>query len=79
MAKVKMTSDDYKKYGTVKSGGKKKLPIKSAQSAHNALDLMGHTKPPLTPGQESTVRREAAKYGVKPGSTSDPKKNKEKK
>lgn len=66
MAKVKMSSDDYKKYGTVKSGGKKKFPIKNAESAKNALDLMGHAKPALSSGQRARVKREAASYGVKP-------------
>lgn len=69
MAKVKMTAKDYQEHGTVVSGGKRKLPIKNAQSAKNALKLMSHTKPPLSPGQEATVRRKAAAYGVKPAST----------
>jgi hypothetical protein len=64
MAKVKMTAKDYQEHGTVVSGGKRKLPIKNRQSAKNALKLMGHTKPPLSAGQEAEVRKEAAKYDV---------------
>lgn len=65
MAKVKMTASDYKEYGTVKSGGKKKFPIKNKQSAKNALKLLGHAKPALSSGQKASVRRRAAAFGVK--------------
>lgn len=64
MAKVKMTTKDYKKYGTVVSGGKRKLPIKNRQSAKNALKLMSHTDPPLSSGQQASVRRRAKEFGV---------------
>lgn len=66
MAKVKMTAKDYDKYGTVKSGGKKKFPIKNATSAKNALDLMGNAKPALSSSQRARIKSEAASYGVKP-------------
>jgi hypothetical protein len=73
-----MNADDYKKYGTVKSGGKKKYPIKNAKSARSALKLIGNAKPPLSSSQKSSVRSRAASFGVKPksGSAADPKEKK---
>jgi hypothetical protein len=65
MSKAKLTADDYKKYGTVKSGGKKKYPIKNEKSARSALHLLGNAKPPLSSSQKSSVRRRAAEFGVK--------------
>ncbi len=71
----KLTADDYKKYGTVKSGGKSKYPIKNAKNARSALKLINNAKPPLSSSQKSSVRRRAAAFGVKPkpGSAADPK------
>jgi hypothetical protein len=76
----KLTAKDYKKYGTVKSGGKAKYPIKNARSARSALKLINNAKPPLNSSQKANVRREAASFGVKPkpGSAADPKKKEKK-
>lgn len=64
MAKAKLTADDYKKYGTVKSGGKKKYPIKNAKTARSAVKLINNSKPALSESQKSSVRRRASEFGV---------------
>lgn len=73
MAKAKLTADDYKKYGTVKQDGEDKYPVKNKKTARSALKLINNAKKPLSSSQRSTIRREAAKFGVKPkpGSAAD--------
>lgn len=54
-----------KKAATVHSGGKAKFPVDSVHTAKSAVKLINNAKPKLTRSQKATVRREAAKYGVK--------------
>lgn len=71
MTKVPFSASERTKYATVhtKTGGK--FPIKSEQSAKNAVKLINRAKPPLSSTQKAAVRREAAFFGVqsskKPG------------
>jgi hypothetical protein len=55
---------------TVHVDGKAKYPIDSKHTAKSALRLINNAKPPLTPSQKATVRKDAAKYGVHPASSS---------
>ena len=61
---VDFSAKERKKYATVKVGGKSKFPIKSAESARNALKLEGHAKPPLNSSQKASIARRAASFGV---------------
>lgn len=64
MAKVHFSGEEREKYATVHTKKKEKFPIKSEQSAENALKLLNRAKPPLSSEQKANVRRRAASYGV---------------